>query len=83
MMQMATLSQRIAGFFVKVFHKCLYRATHPAYTIAGHLDSWMMDFSEKLVTWTKSRIFGQQSSARTALWPSRPQCLICSLPEVV
>ena len=23
-------------------------------------------------------IFGQQSSARTALWPSRPQRLICS-----
>ena len=30
------------------------------------------------VTWTKSRILGQQSSARTALGPSRPQRLICS-----
>lgn len=28
--------------------------------------------------WTKSRISGQQSSARTALGPSRPQRLICS-----
>jgi hypothetical protein len=31
-----------------------------------------------LVSWTFGVIEGQQSSARTALWPSRPQRLICS-----
>lgn len=36
----------------------------------------VIDFNAK-VPWTFWVIFGQQSSARTALWPSRPECLIC------
>ena len=46
--------------------------------IFGHLDIWGDKLSAQTQGWTFRVIERQQSSARTALWPSRPECLICS-----
>ena len=44
----------------------------------GHLDIWGDKLSVQTQGWTFRVIERQQSSARTALGPSRPQRLICS-----
>lgn len=44
----------------------------------GHLDIWGDRFLQKGSMWTFGVILGPQSSARTALCPSRPQRLIRS-----